>query len=279
MEQQHWTFHAQRLQELLTVSRLGIITDFDGTLSPFSQAPKDAQITPENALALDRLAEQVEIVALVSGRTAHDLYHRFERPWALYYGNHGMEAWRNRHAEVAEAARAWYTPLQEVLKTLGEPTIPGVMVENKRVTASIHYRLAPNPDEARQLLYALLAPLCEQAGLLLNEGQFVWEIKPPITLNKGTAVAEIIAKYALDGAMMLGDDFTDMTAMTRLRQLSQESNGRLSALSVGVVHPTTAPELYDHCDLTAHGIEDVARLLTWIGETIPVLKLQGEIRG
>lgn len=140
----------------------------------------------------------------------------------------------------------------------------GVIVENKCVTASIHYRLAPNPVEMRERLYVHLSPLCLQYGFVLSEGQFIWEIIPPIHVNKGTAARAIVEDYQLDGVLFLGDDVTDYTAMDALRQLARDSQRGLQTLSVGVVHPTSLPDLIEHCDVTANGVEEVAHLLRWL---------------
>lgn len=86
-----WRQHQGKLRSLLEQQHIGLISDFDGTLSPFAQRPQDAKILPENAFLLDALAGQWVVTALVSGRSACDLRERFERPRLVYYGNHGME--------------------------------------------------------------------------------------------------------------------------------------------------------------------------------------------
>jgi trehalose 6-phosphate phosphatase len=261
----HWTSNRERLLNLVTTSLFGIISDFDGTLSFFAPYPPDAVIDSSISNTLDTLATQGAKIALVSGRAADDLYRRFPRPYALYYGNHGMEVWRDGAVEVARAAQMWHEPLQALLEVAKQHTVgdSNVLIENKRVTASIHYRMAEDREKMRVVLYDLLLPLCEQYGFRLSEGQFIWEIKPPVTLNKGTAAEEIVEILGLESVLFLGDDVTDFTAMQRLRELSSE---RLQVLSVGVVRPTSKPELYDYCDITANGVGEVGELLNWVSE-------------
>ncbi len=114
-DHRHWAQNQDRLLQLITFPRFGIISDYDGTLSPFVAQPQDAVITPGNARALDHLAGQVTVVALVSGRSVADLRQRFERPWAVYYGSHGMEFWRDGRVQIAPQAQPFVEPLRALL--------------------------------------------------------------------------------------------------------------------------------------------------------------------
>jgi trehalose 6-phosphate phosphatase len=111
--------------------------------------------------------------------------------------------------------------------------------------------------------------------LQLSAGNQVWEVKPPLALNKGTALAAIVAQQGLDGVLFLGDDRTDLIAMAELRRLRTAHDGEpapLQGLSVGVIHGLGSPqELGDFCDLVANGPDDVARLLAWLADQLPVL--------
>jgi len=268
---EHWEAHQDRLQSVLERPRFGLISDFDGTLSALAPRPEAAVILPETARLLDALADRVTVVALVSGRGAQDLRARFDRSYLVYYGNHGLEFWRDDRLMLVEGAQAWTEPLQSVLNAVRDWKIAGVIVEEKGVTGSIHYRLAADPRATRTALQAQLLPLCEQVGLRLSEGQFIWEIKPPIPVDKGTAVRAIVEEYQLDGAVFLGDDVTDYAAMRALRQLVAEPERELGALSLGVVHPNTPPDLFAACDLTANGVHDVTKFLRWLLEHRPLL--------
>ncbi len=267
----HWEQQRDRLQSVLDRPRFGLISDFDGTLSAHAPRPDAAVILPETARLLDALADRVTVVALVSGRGAQDLRTRFDRSYLVYYGNHGLEFWRDDRLLLVEGAQAWTEPLQSVLKAVRDRKMDGVIVEEKGVTGSIHYRLATDPAATKTALQAQLLPLCEQVGLRLSEGQFIWEIKPPIPVDKGTAVRAIVEDYQLDGAVFLGDDVTDYAAMHALRQLAADPERELGALSLGVVHPTTPSELFAVCDLTANGVHDVTKFLRWLLEHRPLL--------
>lgn len=263
---QHWEQHTDRLQRVLACSRFGLISDFDGTLSAFAPHPDVATIVPENARLLDGLAERVTVVALVSGRSVQDVRARFTRPQLVYYGNHGLEHWSADGPRLVETARAWRERLQTVLNAVRALELAGVIVEDKDVTGSIHYRLAADPEATKAQLQAHLLPLCTLTGLQLSAGQFIWDIKPPLRVDKGTAVRAIADDYQLESVIFFGDDVTDYAAMRALRALAADPTRDLQTLSVGVVHPTTPPDLFAVCDLTANGVADVTHCLRWILE-------------
>lgn len=273
----HWSACEDGLRELATGPHFGVLSDFDGTLSHFAEQPDAAVMIPESGAALDRLATGGALVALLSGRSTTDLRARFTRPHVTYFGNHGLEYWDGTTATIVEEARPWQVALATLLAEVGPFSDPHVLVENKGVTATVHYRAAADPLAVAAEIGARLEPLCELYGLQLNRGSQVWEIKPPLALNKGTALATAIGQFGLASVIFLGDDTTDLLAMAELRRLRNLSDGGatpLRGLSVGVIHGMGSPkELRDFCDITANGPDDVARLLTWLAEqraTMPV---------
>ncbi len=268
---QHWERHTERLLSVLARPRFGLVSDFDGTLSGFAPHPDVATIDPENVRLLDRLVEQVTVIALVSGRGVQDVRARFTRPQLVYYGNHGLERWHADGPRLVESALAWRERLQTVLTGVRSLELPGVIVEDKGVTGSVHYRLADDPVAMKTRLQAHLLPLCTLTGLQLSAGQFIWDIKPPLHVDKGTAVRAIVVNYQLDSAIFLGDDATDYAAMRALRELVADPTRDFQALSVGVVHPSTPPDLFAVCDVIANGVSDVTHCLRWILEHRPPL--------
>jgi trehalose 6-phosphate phosphatase len=175
---------------------------------------------------------------------------------------------------VVEEARPWHTALATLLAELPAFDDPAIVVEDKDVTATVHFRAATDPLAASREIEARLRPLCALYELQLSAGNQVWEIKPPLVLNKGTALAAIVARQGLDGVLFLGDDRTDLLAMAELRRLRTAHDGApapLRGLSVGVVHGLGSPqELGDFCDVVADGPDDVARLLAWLADQLPV---------
>lgn len=265
MQNEHnWRNHREELRHAILHQRFGLISDFDGTLSPFVSQPNEASISQANAYALDGLADIVTVIGLVSGRSASDLRTRYQCKGIEYYGNHGLEAWRGGSAAIAPAAEAWIQPLNTLIDAIKAANLPGVMVENKRLTASVHYYPVPDADTACHQLEEALTPLVEKFGFRLNPGRMLWEIKPPISIHKGTAVQSIIDDFNLTGTLFLGDDVTDFNAMNQIHELVKDPKRGLCGLSVGVLHPTSPCELVEMCDVTADGVADVAELLDWV---------------
>ena len=55
-------------------SKLGVILDFDGTLSGLAKTPELAFICPESKKSLERLSNMADVhVAIISGRNLEDL--------------------------------------------------------------------------------------------------------------------------------------------------------------------------------------------------------------
>ncbi len=283
LDRPNWSLAAAMINEVLEVARLGIVSDFDGTLSQFVDQAEDASITPENEQAIDALLPLVTVFALVSGRTAADLHSRFARPFIVYYGNHGMEFLRagetNSPITIDPQAQEWEVRIRRLLSNLALPDIPGVYIENKRVTASIHYRQAAHPTLAAARIENRLRPLTEHYGLLLVPGNHIWEIRPPIMINKGSALCAIVLSHHLDGVIFLGDDETDLAAMkmlTTLKANSQETPHFFKSVSVGVQYTQGGPpDLMMYCDVVANGTADVARLLTWLADRLRDQRKQG----
>src|SRR5260370_7174745 len=101
-------------------------------------------------------------LAVISGRALADLRQRVGLPNLVYAGNHGLEIdGPALHFVEPDAARS--------IRALGELArfmrgrlhgIPGVAVENKILTASVHFRRTPASGlrEADRIVYPPAAP-------------------------------------------------------------------------------------------------------------------------
>jgi trehalose-phosphatase len=106
--------------------------------------------------------------------------------------------------------------------------LPGVFLENKRWTLSVHYRRADRGDvpDVKATAQAVAARL----ALRVMHGKELVELHPPVTLNKGTAIVELASITgvfdggSLQGSILYaGDDRTDEDAFRVLRERSRES--------------------------------------------------------
>jgi trehalose 6-phosphate phosphatase len=183
-------------------ARAGLFLDVDGVLAPIVPRPEDARVPDETRLELTRLAERYALVACISGRAGEDAERIVGVPELTYVGNHGLEL----EPESAE----WRARLQAFLADVEWPRL-----EDKGLTAALHYRGLPDEAAARRELEAV-AGRAREAGFVARFGRKVLEIVPPIAGNKGTAIRLLLERHDLDRALVAGDDTTDLDAFRAL---------------------------------------------------------------
>lgn len=245
----------------------GLLTDIDGTISPIAPMPDAARVSPLARAVLQRLARQLDLVAVISGRAAADAAALVGLPELIYVGNHGLElAHGDRVEPVAEAA-AYIDAIDAVLRAAQERiALPGVLFENKGVTATIHYRLTEQPAQAGQQIGAILEQMIAQHGLALTPGRMVWELRPPLRIDKGTAARRLVTEFGLRSVIFLGDDRTDADAFRALRELREQ--GVCAALNVGVAAAETPAVVRELADVMVEGVAGVEQLLARISAIV-----------
>lgn len=196
--------------------------DVDGTLAPIAPRPDDAAVPPETKRLLAALATHPGVtVAFVSGRAAADVERLAGVRGAWVVGNHGFEILRPDGTPMTDASLG--TPREAIAAALRDIAdailaMPGVVIEDKHWTASVHYRLAA-PSVA-PLLREAVQRAADRQGLRVMEGKKVLEIRPNRDVNKGTATLEI-TREILGGrqgsVLYVGDDATDEDAFASLR--------------------------------------------------------------
>jgi trehalose 6-phosphate phosphatase len=256
----------RQVLELLGHGPAGLVTDIDGTISPIVARPEEAAVLPEARNTLEGLRDKLDVVAVVTGRSVADARRMVGVDGLMYIGNHGLEVYRNGHPEIVAEAKPWVARLAELLRQVNlnlDPALrSGVIVENKGVSASIHYRLTPDPDEARLHLLELLARGTQTTGIRVEEGRRVLNLLPPLNINKGTAVTRLVTEHKLEGVVYVGDDITDAHAFQALQVLRQTQH--LATLSIGVVGPETPEAVRQHADAAVPSVTAVAQLLNGV---------------
>lgn len=213
--------------------RLVLLLDFDGTLAPIVDRPELAAMPERTRRALDRLmAVDGVTVAVVSGRGLADVRERAAIPGIAYAGNHGMEiegvGLHRIHPEAA-AAR----PELEAVAAIIEPALEGIdgaFLEDKGLTLSIHYRLAP--DHAEEVREIVLEAAGGRRGLAVTEGKMVIEVRPRVEWHKGRAALFLLdqVRPPRDAPVLyLGDDRTDEDAFRALAEWGPAAEGILIA--------------------------------------------------
>ena len=197
-----------------------VFLDYDGTLSPIVARPQDAVLADAMRDTLARLAER-HVVGVVSGRELADLRARVGLEGLCYAGNHGFEWSAPAGAAVrCEAGAEYLTDVAAVAARLTTELahIEGVLVENKRYSLSVHYRLVA-PAREDEVADAVHAAAAAHPRLAVRRGKCVLEVLPCIDWHKGKAVRRLITAAAAPGAvpLFIGDDITDEDAFRELR--------------------------------------------------------------
>jgi trehalose 6-phosphate phosphatase len=87
----------------------------------------------------------------------------------------------------------------------------------------------------------------------------IFELRPQLAVNKGTAIRDLAADFGLRGIVFFGDDVTDVDAFRALRELREA--GEAATLRVGVLGPETATIVRDESDLEVQGVSACAATL------------------
>jgi trehalose 6-phosphate phosphatase len=220
------------LQRLSDARQILLLTDYDGTLTPIMERP-DLVTTPDSLQQLlQTLADQQFLtLGIISGRALVDLKTKVNVRGAVYAGNHGIEIEGPGLSFVAPGAdeiRPFFQALAMRLAMALAP-IPGVFVENKGYSLSVHYRLMP-VDQAyhlKNVLGNILDCAMTSEKLRVTAGKKIYEIKPEIDWDKGKAIRLLIDRYGNNenqGAILpvyLGDDVTDEDGFRAIKQFGQ----------------------------------------------------------
>ena len=231
-----------------------VFIDFDGTLAPIVARPEDARLLDGAREAVSVLVPVARLVAFVSGRGLADLESRVTIPGVAYAGNHGMELHRVGHPAEMAAGVAEHMATIAAFVELWPPArleAGDLRMEAKGATLSVHARGARDPEAAR-LLLAQVASEALDRGLVPTTGREVLEIRPPVSVDKGTAVRTLLVGTGARAAIYIGDDRTDADAWGALRAL--RAAGELDAtLGIAVASGEVSPAVREAADAEVVG--------------------------
>jgi trehalose 6-phosphate phosphatase len=138
-------------------------------------------------------------------------------------GSHGFDIWSPEEGTLEHEAGGGFEELIERvtarLRDEADP-IAGSLVEPKKASVALHYRLVAAADRPRiaAIVDRLLAEHPDE--LKVTPGKMVYEIQPRLDWDKGKAVLYLLAALGLDGddiaPLYLGDDITDEDAFRAL---------------------------------------------------------------
>jgi trehalose 6-phosphate phosphatase len=264
MASRYWDRAKPELLQAVRKSRLGLVSDMDGTLSPIVDVPDEARVTPRNLELLAVLQAQLTLTAVVSGRSGGDVYRRIGLSGLVYVGNHGMEQWRDGKVMVSPAAAAYRKNLSAAMPAIKGLMRNGMRFEDKGATLSVHYRQTNDPETMAAELAPLMQNIAEEYGLHLTRGRMVFEFRPPVEIDKGTAFEALVESYKLEAAVCLGDDTTDL-ALFRAAHSLRES-GRCLAYGLAVESRGTPGAVLTEADYLVQEVAGVESFLAWLSK-------------
>ena len=231
--------------------------DFDGTLTAIQSDPDQVSLSEHMTRVLLTL-ETLRPCAILSGRALLDLERRCHRlQKTLLIGNHGIES-PFVSAALQENFRTWVREkTQHVAQVL--KNWPGVRLENKEYSLSIHYRHSPTPNRDSQRIEQLLTSLAPNGRLL--GGKFVWNLIPPFAPDKGDALLQVAQSLGSRRIVYIGDDLTDEDAFEKLNPARVGVSLQSLTVFVGCSDTTRAQYQIRSPSDVALLLEDLARHL------------------
>jgi trehalose 6-phosphate phosphatase len=242
------------LRDRLAGRRPAVFLDYDGVLAPIVDRPADAVISAGMRDTVRALSLRCP-VCVVSGRDRLVVQGLMGIDDLVVAGSHGFDIWSPTAGSMAyDLGSAFEDLVAETSERLRHEltTVPGVVVEQKRASVAVHYRLVAPSERPRvaATVHALLAGRRED--LKLTPGKMVYELQPKVDWDKGRAVLYLLAALDLDtpdvAAIYLGDDITDEDAFRALhgrgisiivgRPDDPEMAGRDTAADLALATPT-----------------------------------------
>ncbi|MEO8811563.1 MAG: trehalose-phosphatase [Caulobacteraceae bacterium] len=235
---------------LLDLTGIALFADLDGTLARIEATPDAVKPDPERRRLMDSLLRALSgRLAVVSGRGLADIDRVLEGRVPAVAAVHGLVR-RDAAGRVAAAREA--DKIGEALDDLRAFAVAdrGLLVENKDSAVALHYRRAPQTEEAcRELARRLGATL----GLSVQEGDMVVELRTPGE-DKGGSVRAFMREAPFAGfkPVFLGDDLTDENGFA-----AAEALGGFGVV-VGPRRPTAA----------RYALADVGAVRDWLAHSL-----------
>ncbi|OGX03853.1 MAG: trehalose-phosphatase [Omnitrophica bacterium RIFCSPLOWO2_12_FULL_50_11] len=236
------------IQGFLEGHYLFLCLDYDGTLIRIVRNPGSANLSRTNCRTLQALSKAKEVkTALVSGRSLSDLKGRVGLANLIYVGNHGLECEGPNIHFTHSQAQVLSRLLRHVAEQLKAElqNYRGVVVENKELTLSVHFRkLDPQKvGDALTVFDSVLDSYVRTSQLATTVGKKVWEVRPAVKWNKGTVVRWLMGRLEDHLArsvypIYVGDDRTDEDAFRAIKH---------KGLGIKVVEDQNISSQATHC--------------------------------
>jgi len=218
-----------KIKEQLYDKFILLLLDYDGTLTPIVETPKQAIISKEVKGLLQRLSKNHQCaLGIISGRSLEDIKNTVGIKGIIYAGNHGLEIEGPKIKFESLVSPRLKSVIRNVAEELPKrlSSIKGAFIEDKGLTLSVHYRLVDKKDmPAFERIFSEVAnPYTVSDKIKINFGKKVYEIKPPVQWDKGKVVLWLLARQQFASGekevfpVYIGDDITDEDAFKVLKR-------------------------------------------------------------
>jgi len=189
-----------------------VFLDFDGTLVNIERRPHQVRLLPETRSILKKMSRNERVrVVIISGRRREEIQHFIGLEHVVYLGLYGWERGGAVHLSLEEQidlVRARVALAEKLVD------IPGVWIEPKLLSLSVHVREA-KPADRRKIQRTVRRVLRTfQSTLRLQENIRDFEVMPRSACNKGDAVRKCLAAGSKQSTIpvFFGDDYSDESA-------------------------------------------------------------------
>lgn len=240
--------------------KTALLLDYDGTLTPIVNTPDEAILNGGMRSVLGKLKDDPNyIVAVISGRSLMDVKSKVELEGICYAGNHGMEIEYLGSIYIHPDAKKKMQVIKKICLEF-QPLlngIDGVIIEDKGLTASIHYRMV-SPEEipkVKRIVESTIESYIEKGDIKLTHGKMVLEIRPNILWDKGKAVEWVLKTIGTKASQQyfpvyIGDDRTDEDAFKVLK-----GKGITVLVASNIKHT--------NAEFVLHNVDEVKNFLNW----------------
>jgi trehalose-phosphatase len=207
-----------------------LFLDYDGTLVPIAETPAGAVMPAETKELLRQLSMLPNTkIIIISGRSLKDISSQIGLKEIVYVGNHGFEIKGPKIRFKSPVSLKYKRVLGEIRNKLAKSlaSFKDVLVEDKGLSLSVHYRLADKSDvpEMTSELYRIIFPYEFKGDVKVRPGKKVLEVRPSVAWNKGSAVLWLLDQRSFKPRdkkirvfpVYIGDDATDEDAFECLK--------------------------------------------------------------
>lgn len=254
------------LRGLLARRPLGLISDIDGTLAPIVPRAEEAAVSSRSLALLGELVGRGARVALITGRTLAMAQAMVPLAGVAFAANHGLSLWVDGREETPAAVAEYASRAREVTREIASLEMPGVTLEEKGPVLAVHYRRAADQGAAREAVLRAIEASPAARAFRLQEGRKVVELRPPLAIDKGTALAALVPRLGAKAVVCLGDDATDIDMFRALARLRE---GGLAAATIAVRSEEADPEVLASADYWLDGVPGVEWLLQEVLRALP----------